>query len=197
MPPPSDIQFGFSILFASIQLLNNDTVKYGIKIQIPENTQVDCKFAIEGNVDFGNNLPYCFLVQIQYTRKISPPFYFRPLNWVQISNWANSIISKGLFKKIGEWANSRRGVSVSDPYRAKIRTGDFKAIYSNPILSLDNIWCILHNSICFDLCFIYLVNGIALGLSGSFCILIQSWILLILRSRKGGCCSISDDLSCS
>ena len=37
---------------------------------------------------------------------------------------------KGLCKKIGEWANSNKGESVSDLYRAKIRLGEFKAVYS-------------------------------------------------------------------
>ena len=36
----------------------------------------------------------------------------------------------GLKKKIGEWANSRLGESVSDLHRAKIRLGEFKAVYS-------------------------------------------------------------------
>ena len=37
---------------------------------------------------------------------------------------------KGLCKKIGESANLRLGESVSDLYRAKIRLGKFKALYS-------------------------------------------------------------------
>ena len=32
--------------------------------------------------------------------------------------------------KMGEWANSRLGESVSDLHRAKIRLGEFKAVYS-------------------------------------------------------------------
>ena len=61
------------------------------------------------------------------------PFYFRPfrpLPWRRFLNWANWIICKGLYRKIWERANSRLGVSVLDPYRAKIRLGEFKAVYS-------------------------------------------------------------------
>ena len=39
-------------------------------------------------------------------------------------------IYKGICKKIGEWVNSRLGESVSDLHRAKIRLGEFKAVYS-------------------------------------------------------------------
>ena len=37
---------------------------------------------------------------------------------------------EGLCKKIGEWVNSRLGKSVLELYRAKIRLGEFKAVYS-------------------------------------------------------------------
>ena len=37
---------------------------------------------------------------------------------------------EGLYKKIGEWANSRLDESVSDLLREKIRLGEFKAVYS-------------------------------------------------------------------
>ena len=37
---------------------------------------------------------------------------------------------KGLCKKICEWVYSRLGESVSDLYRAKIRLGEFTAVYS-------------------------------------------------------------------
>ena len=76
---------------------------------------------------------------ILYTGKISPPFYFRPfrlLTWGRIQNWANSIIYKGLCKKISEWANSRLGETVSDLHRAKIRLGKFKAVYSTTIVKI-------------------------------------------------------------
>ena len=68
-----------------------------------------------------------------YTGKISPPFYFRPfrpLVWGRIQNRANWILHKGLYNKIGERANSRLGESVLDICRAKIRLGEFKAVYS-------------------------------------------------------------------
>ena len=69
-----------------------------------------------------------------YTGKISPPFYFRPfrpLAWGRIQNWANWKIYKEVCNKIEEEANSKLGESISDPYRAKIRLGEFKAVYSN------------------------------------------------------------------
>ena len=42
----------------------------------------------------------------------------------------NIDILKGLGSKIGKGVNSRLGESVSDPIRAKIRRGEFKAVYS-------------------------------------------------------------------
>ena len=70
---------------------------------------------------------------ILYAGKISPPFYFRPirpLTWGRIQNWANWKIYKEVCNQIEERANSRLGESISDPYRAKIRLGEFKAVYS-------------------------------------------------------------------
>ena len=36
---------------------------------------------------------------------------------------------KDIVKKLDSWANSRRGKSISDLYRAKIRLYKFKAVY--------------------------------------------------------------------
>ena len=41
------------------------------------------------------------------------------------------MMCEGSFKKIGDWANSRLGESVSDLFREKIRLGEFKAVYSS------------------------------------------------------------------
>ena len=43
----------------------------------------------------------------------------------------NSILyNKGICKKIWEWANSRLGESLLHLFRAKVRLGEFKAVYS-------------------------------------------------------------------
>ena len=53
-------------------------------------------------------------------------FYFSPFDMR-----ANSKLGfKEFCNKIGEWANSRQGESVSDLCRAKIRLGESKAVYS-------------------------------------------------------------------
>ena len=44
--------------------------------------------------------PAYYKSAILYTGKISPPFYFRPLTWGRILNWANWIIYKGICIKI-------------------------------------------------------------------------------------------------
>ena len=44
------------------------------------------------------------------------------------------MIHKGVYKKIGEWVNSRLEESLSDLNRVKIRLGKFKAVYSFNIL---------------------------------------------------------------
>ena len=64
--------------------------------------------------------------------KIAPVLYspFSPSDLRANKKWANWVIYKWLYKKIGELANSRLGVSVSDLYRAKIRLGECK-VYSN------------------------------------------------------------------
>ena len=45
---------------------------------------------------------------------------------------------KGFYKKIGEWANSRLCKSVSDHFKAKIRLGEFKAVYSNRLIHINS-----------------------------------------------------------
>ena len=51
---------------------------------------------------------------------------------------------KGLCKNIGDWAKSRLGESVSDLYRAKIRQGEFKAVYSRFSVERQVFFC--HNT---------------------------------------------------
>ena len=46
-----------------------------------------------------NKQPCEFLYSVLYTEKNSPLFYFHPLAWVRIQNWANRIIYKGLCKE--------------------------------------------------------------------------------------------------
>ena len=69
-----------------------------------------------------------------YSQNFAPVLFspFSPSECGQIQNWANWNICKGLCEKIWEWANSRLGKSVLDLYRAKIRLGEFKAVYSIP-----------------------------------------------------------------
>ena len=83
--------------------------------------------------NYGTNSKLRRVLILLYTGKISPPFYFRPfrpLVWERIQNWANWIIHKLLYNKTQERANSRLDESVSDLCRAKIRLGEFKAVYS-------------------------------------------------------------------
>ena len=89
------------------------------------------------------------LALILYTGKNLSPFYicpFNPLTYGQNLNWANWIIWKALCKESEEWANSRLVESVSNLFKAKIRQGEFKAVYS--MLHVNECTCVYISYVC-------------------------------------------------
>ena len=57
-------------------------------------------------------------------------FYFRPLVWGEFKTWGIEFYVKDYIMKLKRGrGNSRQGESVSDLCRAKMRLGEFKAVY--------------------------------------------------------------------
>ena len=102
---------------------NHDILRYKFRIAIRYKFFAYCDISIYCDTPIKNT------VILPYTGKVLPSFNFRPLIWGQIQNRANWIMYKGLCHKIGEWANSKEVELVSGLYRAKIRLGEFKAVY--------------------------------------------------------------------
>ena len=47
--PLSDVQFRFSILFASMKQLQDESIQYNIQVQLLDNIKAECKFNGKGN----------------------------------------------------------------------------------------------------------------------------------------------------
>ena len=72
---------------------------------------------------------------ILYTGKNCAPVLIWPFDWKANFNWLNRIAHEGLHNKnrVGEFNMFKMCELVSDLYKAKMRLGEFEAVYSTII----------------------------------------------------------------